>query len=573
MQDGIRRRSTLLLAAAVAVAYFAFLGSVPLSQPDEGRYAEIAREMLERGDWVTPTQNYVVYFEKPTLQYWLTAGAFAVLGTNEWAARLWPALAALFGIAATGAVGRRLHGARTGEAAALILAASPLWYAGGRLAVLDELFSALCAGSLLAFVAFEHTDRPGTRRAAWAAFYVLAALATLTKGLIGVVFPALIVGAYIALTGRFALLRQLRLARGALVYLAVAAPWFVIASLRNPDFAWFFFVREHLLRYTTTLHRRDEPFYYFVVFGLGGLLPFTIHLLPALRDAVARARRAPRGAPSPDLFLLLWAGLVFAFFSASSSKLPLYILPIFPALALLTARRVAELDACAKPAGRWPWPHRACFLLLAAAGAAVLAAPALAARPGLAPLPPLLPIALPAAAGTAVALALAATRGRSHPTPWFALATLVLLLAGMQGWLETDSLHRRSRELSASLERLAAAEDPIVQLGVYQRSIPFYTGRRVVIVDWEGELGFGLERAADRDDWLWSADRFLEEWRSARRLWVVASERDLEGPIREPGIFEALSQFPPVLHDGKLVLLTNRPLAADDGSGESPPLD
>ncbi len=245
------------LLAAVALLWFVNLDARRLLHPDEGRYAEIAREMAATGDWVTPRVNELKYFEKPPFQYWVTAAAYRAFGVNEWTARLWPALAGFLAVVSIGCAGYALGGAALGAYAGLALAATFMHAAISQIVTLDAGLSSFLA---LGFAGLVIAQRPETAAGArrtwmWVAWAALAG-ATLSKGLIGVVLPGGALVVYTALTRDFALWRRLHLASGLALYLALTAPWFVAVARANDEFLRFFFVHEHFERFLTTGHER-----------------------------------------------------------------------------------------------------------------------------------------------------------------------------------------------------------------------------------------------------------------------------------------------------------------------------
>ncbi len=332
------------LFAAFALLWFANLDSRRLVHPEEGRYAEIAREMAVSGDWVTPRLNDLKYFEKPPFQYWATAAAYRAFGVHEWTARLWPALAGFAGTIAIGCAGYALGGAALAAFSALALAGT-LWHAG--LAQVVSLDSGLSFFLTLGFAGFVIAQRAETsaraRRAwMWVAWAALSG-ATLSKGLIGIALPGGALVVYSAVTRDFGVWRRLHLASGVAIYLALTAPWFVAVARANDEFLEFFFVHEHFRRFLTTEHRRAGAWYYFVPLFVAGILPWLTVLAwgarRAWRDGAANALGF-----SWQRFALVWAAFVFVFFSASGSKLPSYILPMFPPLALVAGWLLIRLD-------------------------------------------------------------------------------------------------------------------------------------------------------------------------------------------------------------------------------------
>jgi 4-amino-4-deoxy-L-arabinose transferase-like glycosyltransferase len=289
--------------------------------------------MVASGDWLTPRLNGYKYFEKPPLQYWATAASFRIFGVNEWAARLWPGLTGFLGVLLVFWAGNRLFGPPAGLLGAAVTASCFLYAVVGDLLTLDMALSFFMSAAVLAFaVAQREPGEAGRRRwmlVAWAAM----ALAVLTKGLVGAVLPIGAAGVYVLVQRDWKLLSRLELVRGGLLFLAIAAPWFVLVSLANPEFPRFFFIHEHFERFLTKEHDRYQPAWYFLPVLLLGMVPWIVALVPALRSAWRRA--APPAGFDAQRFLLLWCAVVFVFFSASDSKLVPYILPLFPALAPL----------------------------------------------------------------------------------------------------------------------------------------------------------------------------------------------------------------------------------------------
>ncbi len=308
------------LLILLSLAWFGALGIRPLYKADESRYGEISREMVASGDWVTPRLNGFRYFEKPPLQYWATAAFFEALGTKDWVARLWTALTAIAGILLVLYAGNRLWGPPAGAYAAAVLAGSPFYVLLGQVNTLDMGVSVFLAAALVAFL---------LGRMLW--FWAACAAAMLSKGLIGIVLPGAAIFVFMLLKRDWQLIRRVRPIAGPLLFLAITAPWFIAVSVANPEFLHFFFIQEHFQRFTTEMHQRVEPFWFFLPILAGGLGPW---LLPFLRSLKPR--------DDATLLLVVWSIVVFLFFSASSSKLAPYILPIFPAAALLVGRTLAE---------------------------------------------------------------------------------------------------------------------------------------------------------------------------------------------------------------------------------------
>jgi len=322
-----------VLAGLLLVSGFLFLyhlGIPGLMDPDEGRYAEIAREMLLLKDWIIPHLNLLPYLEKPPLVYWLTALSLALQGQTAWAARLPAALSALGGVFLAYGLGRALWGPRAGSLSALILATCGGYVALGRLLTLDmtlALFLNLGVG--LGYLAMRR-ERPRL----WLWVYLALALGVLTKGPVALVLAVVIWAIWAWSQGR-PLLRSWFHPKGVALLVVVALPWFGLAAIRYPDFLRFFVLEQHLARFATKSIHHQFPFYYYLPILLGFMLPWS-WLLPW-----ALGRKRPWRDPD-RLFLLIWAGVVLLFFSLSRGKLAPYILPALLPLALLLGQSLAD---------------------------------------------------------------------------------------------------------------------------------------------------------------------------------------------------------------------------------------
>ncbi|HEV8253962.1 MAG TPA: glycosyltransferase family 39 protein [Vicinamibacteria bacterium] len=351
----------VLLALTAALLLFR-LGTVPLLGPDEPRYARVAVEMRRSGDLVTPTLQGQPWLEKPILYYWLAAAAFAALGENETAARLPSVVAGVLFVGATAFIGWRLYGATAGLHAGFVLATAFLPFAYGRAAAMDMLLAAtVTAGIGLMALVLLGLARPRALLGA-AAFF---ALATLAKGPLGVVLPALVAGGYLVSTHDREAARRLLSPAAAAVFVAGALPWYaLILRAQGRTFVDVFLLDHNLARFTSEIHRHPGPPYYYVPVLLVGLFPWSGFVLPALGAVRPRLHRV-------DVFVLLWLAVPFAFFSAAGAKLPGYILPCFAPAALLIGR-AAEAIVKRQPFPPGTGARAAALLNFAVAAAAAV---------------------------------------------------------------------------------------------------------------------------------------------------------------------------------------------------------
>ena len=332
------------LALVLLVAYlclFNGLTAFGLVGPDEPRYASIARDMAASGDWVTPRLHGEPWLEKPILYYWVAALGYRVLGDGELAARLPSVLGALTTMLALGWVAWRFYGPTTAALFALVFPSSVAVLVFARAATPDMLFTSALA---LALAAAAPLILLNPRRAVWAyqvAFGAALGLAVLAKGPAGVVLAgaSTVIGAL--LTTRGARVWRLAGPWALASFGIVALPWYVLCTLRNPEFVQVFFVSHNVQRFLAPVFQHEQPFWYFGPVLLLGLAPWTAAIVATVREAATRlTRRAWTGSPS--IFLASWVLFPVAFFSFSQSKLPGYVLPAVPAAALLLAHALAR---------------------------------------------------------------------------------------------------------------------------------------------------------------------------------------------------------------------------------------
>lgn len=333
-----------LLTAAVTFILLNQLGSAALFEPDEGRNAEKAREILVLNDWVTPHENFYPVLDKPIFFYWLIAVSYKLFGVSEWTARLPSFLAALGCVVLVYRFARSHWGRWAALWSALVLVTSVEFFVLARIVIFDMPLTFFGTVALLAFYEAQHSENRRRRAALWLAMYLALAVGTLIKGLVALVIPGMVCCLFILLRRRWHVLRRMYLVPGIGIFIAVVLPWYLQAEARNPGYLYYFLWVEHLGRYTTATFDRSEPWYYFIVVALIGFFPWTV-LLPWMIKNLWR-----RSWDDKTLYLVIWVCVPLLFFSASNSKLPHYILPIFPAVAILAGATVVSL--CEKSAAK-----------------------------------------------------------------------------------------------------------------------------------------------------------------------------------------------------------------------------
>lgn len=505
------------LAAFIAVLWLAMLAGRPLFNPDEGRYAEIPREMLSTGDWIVPHLNGLAYIEKPPLQYWATALTYELLGTSPFAARLYTALAALATIILLWLTARRLWNAETAWRAAAVLAGMLIFVALGQLLTLDMSLTFYMTLSLTAFLLAQQAEQP--RR--WMLLaWVASALGVLTKGLIAAAIPAVVLILYSSYSRDFAPWRRLHAAWGLPLFLGITVPWHWLAQRRLPDFLQFFFVHEHLARYLTPIADRQEPWWFFGAVFLAGSMPWTLSALRVLAGGWRKSADGAAGKFQPMVFLWIWVVFIGVFFSLSDSKLMPYILPVMPAVALLIA---------ALPAQTLKRDFLFTALLTLAAGLALGAAslnwPRVIASsqrslyflPLARPLGQIAVLLVVSGAFVLAQRARDATRAGTFLGVGWCLAWLLLVRAAAVTAPVFSGV-----DLAAALPA-ADRNSPLYSVGTYDQSLTFYLRRTVTLVGYRGELDYGLRKAPDAE--IVDVAEFLRRWSAPTRAFAVMDNR------------------------------------------------
>jgi 4-amino-4-deoxy-L-arabinose transferase-like glycosyltransferase len=329
----------LLLLVLSGYLYFSQLGKMALTDPDETFYAQTAKEMVQKGEWLTPILYGKPQFEKPILFYWLIEASYKIFGINEFAARFPSAFFGFLGLVGIYLLGRALFNNRVGILSAVVLATSIEYIALSIACVTDMvLFVFMLFGILFFF--YSQKKNKGY-------FYIFSsasfALATLTKGPVGLALPVLIIAVYLLITRDVSIFRKWAvLLLSAVVFAVIALPWYIIMyKLYAKDFIDAFFGFHNITRFFVPEHKTGSQFYYNIPVILGGFVPWTAFLplgLWRIFGALRTTHNAQRTTKNASIFVLLWFFIIFIFFSISSTKLPTYIFPCFVSLALIIGK-------------------------------------------------------------------------------------------------------------------------------------------------------------------------------------------------------------------------------------------
>jgi len=488
----------------------------PFATPDEARYVEIPREMLINNDFITPKLNAMKYFEKPPFLYWMLAMGQKIAGLTEGGQRFVIAFFAFLGVMVwMGFLYRIQPDRRLAVLSSVVLTTTYLYYALSRLIIIDMVFTFWI---LVAFVLFylAYHERTPHRRLFWYGLSFSLGMGVLTKGIAMLVLtlPAWVI--WLICHQHYRTLRPFYPFTGALIFLSVTVPWHALAALKNPDFLYKYFYVEHVLRYTTTLHSRYQPIYFFIPILLIGFLPWTFFMIRGLLKQTYSAL---------SLYFMVWAGWIFLFFSCSNSKLIPYILPLFAPLSYFAASALLY-DQNKEKIGRLGGLFYSVLFLMAF----VLSFTHPQFFKGCEEI--IIPLRYFCSVGFVLSMiySLIARYALFFHLIIFVLS--VMFLNSQAIYIQKTSV----KPLAQFIVQNKAPEDAIVSFSMYFQDLPVYTKTApVVCVDAVNELRFGMDADPKRTkEWMLSKEEFIKKFKpgSKRNFWAIARQEDYKAFIQ-----------------------------------------
>lgn len=516
----------LIISLGLGLFFTLWIGTYPLFTPDEGRYSEVAREMIATGDYITPHLNEVVFLDKPILYYWLQASAIKLFGLNEWALRFWPAILGIWGALHVYIAGRTLFNRRAGLLSALMLATSPLYFCASHYANLDLEVAVFISSALLFFVM--GVELSHDRKKSFLCLmlgYLFSSFAFLTKGLIGIVFPAIILGLWFLFLYRKRLLAKMRLITGLIIFLMISAPWYIWVQKINPQFFQYFFVTQQFSRFLTYADFNNQTFiwFYFPVVALG-FVPWSFFLLQAIGYHLKKVY-LDRQQYRIELFFLLWAIVIFVFFSIPKSKTLGYILPIFPALALIVGHYFSnvwdKLSTRGTLIGLVVF-NVMCFLMSLFCLWVSHTVPPDIVR--------YLMITSMILITSSVIVYYFLRQKQYHKAIYCVFITAMSFLLTFVASASAFN-HKSIKPLAIELKSHLKPEDEVATYQKYFQDLPVYIERRITIIsdwrsqyipyrdNWQRELWFGMPYK-DTSDWLIGEPTFWKRWRGQKHMYA-----------------------------------------------------
>lgn len=517
MNEKLSTKQWWWLLVAVAIIWFANLEYRTLVKPDEGRYAEIPREMVKSGDWTTPRLNELKYFEKPPLQYWATAVAYEVFGEHQWTSRLWAGLTGFAGLFLVWFTGARLFGREVAGYAAILLGSSLLYVLIGHINTLDMGVTFFVTLGIFAMLFAQTASDAKTQRnwmlVAWAGM----ALAVLSKGLMGLILPGTAVFIYCILQRDLGPLKRMHWLPGLAVFFLIVSPWFYLVMKANPEFFERFFIYEHYTRFTTKDLGRYQPWYYFVPILLSGALPWTVLMFDSMARAWRSGTRADK-AFSPERFLLIWAVFIYVFFTVSGSKLPSYLLPMFPALALLMGIRMTQIRE-----RTLMWQLVPVIPALLVIIGLALAIDKFADTPLQAKLYPqyaqwlILGVGI-LLAGVVLAIWLLKRERKMVAVLSLALSSMLCAQISLSGY-NTIAHERSAKHIAAAIKDYVKPEVIFYSVLDYEQTLPFYIKHTFTLVQYQDEMAYGIKQEPQK--YIATLADFAPAWRAQSQALAI----------------------------------------------------
>ena len=526
-------KKILTLFVGAFIIYIGMLSVIPMTEPSEARYSLIASSMATSGDFVTPMLKGAPYLEKPPLVYWATATFFKLFGESDLTSRLFSALCAWGCVLLVFLMGSYFHNRKTGIYSAAVLAFCVFHFLVGRLNLLDMPLAFFV--STATWFGYRYFADTGKNKCLIYGFYIACALSFLTKGLIGIIFPGAIIVFWLLFMRRWRDLLQLISPVGILLFLLVSIPWIILVQKAQSDFLYFFFIHEHFVRYATKVHSRYQPFYFFIPIVIAGVIPWLGYIPQALK--AFKTRMTDYLTKDEMVFLFTWSGLIFFFFSISSSKLVPYIAPLFPPLAVMLGYMFCKYDELAIDAETksfcrdcLPQILQSLLLLIGIAIAVIREKDNIRSDSFLFwVIPPIILILL-------LAFLPNYLRGR-YGKGWFVtIATLSFLF--MLSLIYPASIfltpYKTAIPAVAAMEHYLPATETLYQFRTNIYGVDFYSKKRTAIIDDFGEVGQGAKKLslAEQEKYFLLSKDAIALYKKGKTLFVLVENEDKYASLR-----------------------------------------
>jgi 4-amino-4-deoxy-L-arabinose transferase-like glycosyltransferase len=519
-KETLDTKHIIVLILLSYIFLFQGIGDYSLKEPDEGRYAEIPREMIELNDYIVPHLNYVRYFEKPPLFYWAVAVSYKCFGVNEWAFRFPNAFSAFLCVIALYIFIRRWINSRTAFISSIILITSFGFFSMSRIVTIDMFFSMWLFLCLLFFYGYYREKKSFFIYA----FYCVLGLATLAKGFVPIMLIAVTIIIFLLTEKKISFLKELKWIKGISIYCLVVLPWLLMISIREKEFFYFFVIDQQILRFLTSKHKRTGSIFYFFPVLLGGMFPWSLFIPRSMVKLWNKSELR---------LFIIWSCVVFIFFSISKSKLPPYILPIFPSLSIVIGHLFCE--QWHKP-DKWKmesFAYTFIFFLFSAVSALGISGSLnqwvnQISSEAINILVNLKGFLIAVSVISIITACLFCFRkfGRYSLTfcTLFTFSFLFMIILLLN--LNIIDMLNTTKKISNLINEKKYNYDYIINYASYDQTLPFYTKKRIIIASYKGELEMGSQYN-DSKNYFIDEDTLINLYKTDKRIFCVLKEKKL----------------------------------------------
>jgi 4-amino-4-deoxy-L-arabinose transferase-like glycosyltransferase len=510
-----QKKKLIFYSLFIIFCYFGLIWLMPYMDPDEARYVEIPREMMQLKHYIIPYLNYTVYLEKPPLYYWMNIIALKIFGFNDFAGRFWTVTISLLGIFLNYKFAKKIINEKTALWSSLILSSSLYYFVIGRLNLIDMTNAFFIAMSTYCGYLFlkEH------KKYFLYLMYVGMALGFLSKALIGIIFPFAILFLWSIFAKQFKIFFKLISPVGILILLALCMPWIYMAGTQLSDFYYYFFLKQEFLRYLEPLEH-TQPIWTFIPVVIFGFLPWVIFVFSLFKTY--KARKFKDIEKNDLIFLLTFVGFIFVFYSLSQSKLVTYVAPLFFPAAIILGNLFSKIDTIDK---KDKYINLALFIIFF--------------------------IAL-------VGFCFVQNVYMSKEK-WFFLITpsaIALIILGILPFIVKDAkklftglffgmlifynlaiiptasytiYYKTTKPVALFVNKIYKKGDILASYKLYRQSFNYYTQKRTVQIDSINELGFGYRHLSPKEQEIWfpSIEQFKKVWDSNHRVILLIKTKDI----------------------------------------------
>ncbi len=510
-----KKNTLIFYALFIIVCYFGLIWLMPYMDPDEARYVEIPREMMQLRHYIIPYLNYTVYLEKPPLYYWMNILALKIFGFNDFAGRFWTVTISLIGIFLNYKFAKKIINQKTAIWSSLVLSSSLYYFVIGRLNLIDMTNAFFIAMSTYAGYLYLKTNK----KYFVYLMYIGMALGFLSKALIGIIFPFAILFLWSIFTKQFKSFFKLISPVGIVILLALCLPWIYMAGTQLSDFYYYFFLRQEFLRYLEPLEH-TQPIWTFIPVVIFGFLPWVVFVFSLFK--AYKSNKFSDIEKSDLIFLLTFVGFIFVFYSLSQSKLVTYVAPLFFPAAIILGNLISKIDTINK---KDKYINLGLYIIFFV----VLIAFCFVQNVYMSKITWFLLITPTAIILIALAIWPFIAKDAKKTFLGLFFGTLIFYNLAIIPTKYYTNYYKTTKPVALFVDKIYKKGDILGQYKLYRQSFNYYTQKRTVQIDSVNELGFGLRHLSpkEQEKWFPSIKQFKKVWDSDKRVILLIKTKEI----------------------------------------------